>query len=107
MGVPQAQGPYPATPQVLPQVDEVFRALQELELRLGTFEGQVTAIERAVSSRQISIGKARDDLAQVEAALDRLQCKGIDSVSTLELAEAQRATARERKRELTRRSERL
>lgn len=67
----------------------------------GCLEEALVALERGIASGSVVPGQARTDLAQLEAKLDRLQCKGIDS------AVGGGDEARRERRELTRRADLL
>jgi hypothetical protein len=75
------------TCNVLPDVLELLGAeLDQIELSLAE-------VERAVVASQISASRAQSELAQLEAQLDKLQCKGVDAVN-IDGSEAARAERR-------------
>lgn len=78
----------------------------DLGAQMDELELAVTRVERALSSSQISVSHAYSDLAQLEARLDRLQCKGIDSTDNYSLARDAEA-AKQIRRDLTRRADLL
>jgi len=78
-------------------LSEFGQLLEQME----HLEGKVSDVERALDASRITVSRAHSELAQLEAQLDRLQCKGIDAAS------APNDAARQQRRELTRRSELL
>jgi len=67
------------------------------------------SLEQLVSSLRtsgVSLRRARDELAQLEANLDRLQCKGVDSVDMSELGSGT-DLAKSIRKELTGRTEKI
>lgn len=78
-----------------------LRELDQFLTQLEQIEGDVAEVERALDASRITVSRAHSELAQLEARLDRLQCKGIDA------APASSDAARQQRRELTRRSELL
>lgn len=73
------------------------------------FDDIDASMERLIASLQTSgapLGKTRGELAQLEATLDRLQCKGVDSVDTFELSSG-KELARSIRKELTGRAEKM
>eukprot|EP00401_Gymnodinium_catenatum_P039964 CAMPEP_0117515620 /NCGR_PEP_ID=MMETSP0784-20121206/30674_1 /TAXON_ID=39447 /ORGANISM="" /LENGTH=428 /DNA_ID=CAMNT_0005311443 /DNA_START=1 /DNA_END=1288 /DNA_ORIENTATION=+ len=71
--------------------------------QMDSLEDAVTDIERALGASKITVASAHGTLAQLEAKLDRLQCKGIDSADPVATSEE----ARLQRRQLTRRAELL
>jgi len=80
--------------------------LLDFERQFEEIDAGTGAIGEALGCGQISIGKARDDLAQLEARLDRLQCEGVDSIDTFELKTG-KEQARALRKVLTRRAEQM
>jgi len=64
-------------------------------------------VEEAFASARISPGQARDYLAQLEAQLEQIQCKGIDAVPTVGISEELATATRVLRRDLTRQVEKL
>lgn len=81
--------------------------LRNLEAQLQQLEIGVGETQEALRYGRAPLGQARDQLAQLEASLDRLQCKGVDCVSIAELSAAEQDFARVHRRALTRRIEAL
>jgi len=73
--------------------------------QLDEFRLQFDEIDTAVA--RLEAAPARDELAQLEARLDRLQCHGVDSLVTSELSPSSKELARSMRRELTRRAEQM
>mmetsp|Transcript_4963 Transcript_4963/g.5553 ORF Transcript_4963/g.5553 Transcript_4963/m.5553 type:complete len:167 (-) Transcript_4963:92-592(-) len=80
--------------------------LDQLEAALQQVEREVTDTEQDLISGEISIGKAKDVLAQIEARLDKLQFNGIDSVETVHLHSG-KEPAKAARKELVRQAEDL
>lgn len=81
--------------------------------RLGEFEDQfveidatIQSIHKAFHSGEMPPGRARDDLAQLEALLDKLQFNGVDCIDTFEL-ESGKDQARALRKELTKKADGL
>jgi hypothetical protein len=55
--------------------------LEPLAAEMQRLEVAVTKVEQALGSSAASASDAYDQLAQLEAQLDRLQCKGIDAIT--------------------------
>lgn len=81
--------------------------LQALQVQLAQLEASVSATQEALRDGRMPSGSARDSLAQLEANVDRLQCEGIDSVSTSQLLGAELEAAKTLRRALTKRVEAL
>lgn len=90
--------PHPADPIV---------QLEQLQDQLSKVESEISTVKQELKAQSIPPRQARDALAQLEAQLDRLQCKGIDSVSTAGLPATAEETARTFRKELTRKAQRL
>jgi tetratricopeptide (TPR) repeat protein len=54
--------------------------LERLQVKCDEISNLVNAVERKFMSGELQAGRAMDDLAQLEAQLDKLQCKGVDGV---------------------------
>ncbi|KAF4725673.1 hypothetical protein FOZ63_029481 [Perkinsus olseni] len=80
--------------------------LDQLEAALHDVEREVSETEQDLISGEMSVGKAKDDLAQVEARLDKLQFNGIDSVQTVDLHSG-KEPAKAARKELVRQAEDL
>lgn len=107
---PQQQPQPRAEPPLVRRLSEHSEVMLD---RLLTFERdfeEITAMTAAIAEAfrcgAVPPGKARDDLAQLEARLDRIQCEGIDSVDTYELRSG-REQARALRKSLTRRAEEM
>lgn len=81
--------------------------LEELQQQVTVVENSVLEIDRALNTSTLAPGQARDHLAQLEARLSDLQCKGIDMVSVAGLSGSAADEARAKRKELTRQTERL
>lgn len=87
------------------------RLSEDTVSQLETFERQFDDIERQMRdivaswrAGHVAPGKARTDLAQLEAKLDKIQCNGVDSIETYELTSG-KDTAKALRKELTKRAE--
>lgn len=69
-------------------------------------EASMEQLVASVRTGGVLLGRARDELAQLEASLDQLQCKGVDSVDTFGLSSG-RDLAKSFRKELTGRAERI
>jgi len=78
-----------------------FDRLKSCEAQLQSARAELRATEDALQTLQVSPGQAWNDLAQLEARLDQLQCKGIDFVSTEGLNTEDEEGARTKRRQLT------
>eukprot|EP00933_Yihiella_yeosuensis_P036730 TRINITY_DN30501_c0_g1_i2.p1 TRINITY_DN30501_c0_g1~~TRINITY_DN30501_c0_g1_i2.p1 ORF type:complete len:475 (-),score=86.98 TRINITY_DN30501_c0_g1_i2:24-1448(-) len=85
------------------QAKEQLSAIDTLT-KLRKFEGKVESIEsklqnqlKMLNDREVSPGQAKSSLAQIEAELQQIQCKGIDSIPTGGLPD----TLRNQKKQLT------
>jgi len=87
-----ATGGEPVDVQGPGEFDELLALLEQLE-------GSVAEVERALELSRVTVSRAHSELAQLEAQLDRLQCRGIDN------APASTDAARQQRKELTRRTE--
>jgi len=76
--------------------------LLDFERQFEEIDASTAAISEAFSCGQFAASQARDELAQLEATLDRLQCEGVDSIDTYELGSGQEQ-ARSLRKILTRR----
>lgn len=74
----------------------------EIQGQIAALEARIAEVERALRMGEVAPGAAHAELAQVEAALERVQCRGIDAAETGGLEEA-----RQQRRELTRHVELL
>merc|ERR1719210_1017244 len=84
----------------------MMEQLTEFERQIFEIDNAATDIENALSCQHITFGKARDNLAQLEATLDKLQCYGVDSIDTFEL-QSGKDQARALRKVLTRRAEQM
>mmetsp|Transcript_26672 Transcript_26672/g.58633 ORF Transcript_26672/g.58633 Transcript_26672/m.58633 type:complete len:352 (+) Transcript_26672:55-1110(+) len=84
-----------------------LQALGHLQGKLILLRDDVFEVERALLADEVRPAEARDVLAQMEAQLDELQCKGIDSVSTAGLAPGAEEAAKSLRKELTHKAESL
>jgi len=110
--VVQRKGLQELDPQRAPQKRFSCKS-EDILGRLGEFEEQFLGIDVSIRriaegfhSAEVTPGKARDDLAQLEALLDKLQFNGVDSIDTYEL-ESGKEHARSLRKELTRQAEEL
>ncbi|CAE7570889.1 unnamed protein product, partial [Symbiodinium sp. CCMP2456] len=78
-----------------------FERLKGCEAQLQSARAELRSTEDALQTLQVSPGQAWNDLAQLEARLDQLQCKGIDFVSTEGLSTEDEESARTKRRQLT------
>ncbi|CAK9019232.1 unnamed protein product [Durusdinium trenchii] len=99
------------SPKEQQSVDEAsstaMSELRDCEAQLEEATRQLQRTQLALVGAQVSPGQARADLAQLEARLDRLQCRGIDSVSTAGLSSQDEDAARSLRKHLTREVEQL
>eukprot|EP00405_Crypthecodinium_cohnii_P052658 CAMPEP_0206590894 /NCGR_PEP_ID=MMETSP0325_2-20121206/39913_1 /ASSEMBLY_ACC=CAM_ASM_000347 /TAXON_ID=2866 /ORGANISM="Crypthecodinium cohnii, Strain Seligo" /LENGTH=276 /DNA_ID=CAMNT_0054099977 /DNA_START=183 /DNA_END=1010 /DNA_ORIENTATION=+ len=77
--------------------------LWDFEQQFEEIDATTASIVDAFRSGVLQSGKARDDLAQLEARLDKLQCDGIDSIDTFELKTG-KDQARAHRKALTKRA---
>ncbi|CAJ1373748.1 unnamed protein product [Effrenium voratum] len=84
-----------------------MQQLQGCEVQLREAGQQLLGTQRALHSLQVTPGQARNDLAQLEAHLEKLQCQSIDSVSTAGLSSEDQDAARSFRRQLTKAVEKL
>jgi len=97
-----------ATP--LPTEDQVSAAmsqLRQIEAQVEVASRELHLTQQALKLAQVTPGQAKTDLAQLEARLERLQCNGIDSVSTAGLSSQDEDAARSLRRQLTKQVEQL
>merc|ERR1719336_1268324 len=80
--------------------------LIDFERQFDEIDARTAEIYAGFQGGQIIPGKARDDLAQLEARLDRLQCEGVDSIETFDL-QSGKDQARALRKVLTRRAEQM
>lgn len=80
--------------------------LEDFRRQFDDIDLAVDGIELGLSRADARPGKARDELAQLEARLDKLQCHGVDCVDTSALESGQQE-ARAFRKELTRRAENM
>jgi hypothetical protein len=80
--------------------------LSDFEMKFNEIDASITRIAEALHNGEFTPGRARDDLAQLEACLDKLQFNGVDCIDTYEL-ESGKEQARSLRKELTRRAEEL
>eukprot|EP00440_Ansanella_granifera_P045870 gb/GFBE01049687.1/.p1 GENE.gb/GFBE01049687.1/~~gb/GFBE01049687.1/.p1 ORF type:complete len:163 (+),score=36.78 gb/GFBE01049687.1/:1-489(+) len=107
-GMPPVQNPSLVQDHAAaPGPPDTFSQLRDLEAQLRAAEAELFTTERALRAAQVSPGQAKADLAQLEARLEKIQCKGIDSVSTADLPAEDEEAARSFRRRLTREVERL
>lgn len=85
--------------------EHTFERLLDFERQFEEIDASVARIEAGFRNGDPP-GKARDELAQLEATLDRLQCEGIDSIDTYEL-QSGKEQARALRKVLTRRAEQM
>jgi len=97
-----------ATP--LPSEDQVSAAmsqLRQIEAQVEVASRELHLTQQALKLAEVTPGQAKADLAQLEARLERLQCNGIDSVSTAGLSSQDEDVARSLRRQLTKQVEQL
>lgn len=80
--------------------------LADFRRQFDEIEASMHHIAGSVHLSDTSLGKARDELAQLEATLDKLQCKGVDSIDTFEL-DTGKDLAKSMRKELTNRAEKI
>lgn len=80
--------------------------LVDFEQQFRDIDATVAAIAAALAAQQTTPGRARDELAQLEARLDKLQCQGVDCIDTLELKSG-KEQARALRKALTKRAEQM
>lgn len=85
--------------------EHTFERLIDFERQFEEIDASVARIEAGLHNGD-PVGKARDELAQLEARLDRLQCEGVDSIDTYEL-QSGKEQARALRKVLTRRAEQM
>jgi len=88
---------------------KINATLQELERFQQSFDEvkeNARALEEAVHVGKVSPSKARDDLAQLEAKLEKLQCTGVDSLEISDLS-ADKEVVKIKRKKLTEQSELL
>jgi len=78
---------------------------EELSTELEAIEGGVAQVEVALTQSQLVAGQAYTKLAQLEARLQHLEGRGIDSADAAALGVGDREAGHLRRRELTRRAE--
>jgi len=89
-----------------PRLDPLER-LQELQEQINKLQDGLQKVEAELNMAEITPAQARDVLAQLEARLDQVQCKGIDSVSMEGLVVERQEEARFLRKALTRQAESL
>jgi len=105
-GAPAAPAAAPPPPVQAASKDPWLRLL-ELQGQIKELQSNVQKVEAELLAAEITPSQARDVLAQLEAQLDVIQCKGIDSVSTQGLGEHREHEARMLRKDLTRQAEAL
>lgn len=85
---------------------DALRRLERVGSSVDEVESAVAAHISAFADGSLALGKARDELAQLEARIEKLQCKGVDSVEISDSTEDKQA-AKAMRKELTRRLESL
>lgn len=82
--------------------------MEENESEMWILEGSIDAVARAVRVGEMPSYVARDELAQLEGKLIRLQCQGIDKVAlSLQSGSASAEEAQDLKMQLTMKAEDL
>ena len=104
-GADEAPGADAAGPS--PPARGALSLLEGFKVKLRDIENEIVVTQRSLQVNVVAPGQARDRLAQLEAQVERLQCKGIDSVSTAGLDAETGEAARAMRRNLTREVERL
>lgn len=94
-------------PVEMRQEPDACAVLEALQSQLQAVEIRFEAIVEAFDEEATTGGQARDNLAQLEARLAKLQCNGIDAVSTAGLAPDKAEVAKMLRKELTNKAERL
>lgn len=85
---------------------DTIEKLSGFKRRFDDIEASMEQLIASVRTSRLPLGTARTELAQLEAALDRLQCKGIDSVDTFELSSG-KDLAKSMRKELTGQAEKI
>eukprot|EP00927_Polykrikos_kofoidii_P034133 TRINITY_DN28971_c0_g1_i1.p1 TRINITY_DN28971_c0_g1~~TRINITY_DN28971_c0_g1_i1.p1 ORF type:complete len:318 (-),score=59.30 TRINITY_DN28971_c0_g1_i1:25-978(-) len=85
---------------------KALETLRLFEQRFDRISDSVLIIEAELKAGVTQPGYACDELAQLEAELDKIQCNGVDSIETSGL-ETGRDEARAKRKALTKRSESL
>jgi len=85
----------------------IFDLLEDLQNQMQVLESRIPVILEALEDGAVTPGQARDRFAQIEAQLSKLQCNGIDSISTAGLAPDRADEARATRKRLTLKAERL
>jgi len=80
---------------------------EELSAELEAIEAAVSQVEAALTATQVTAGQAHSQLAQLEAKLERLQCRGVDAADAAELGCGDREEGRARRKAITHRVELL
>lgn len=98
----------PASPKLQESTEpDAFALLEDLKVEQQALESKVGVILEALEEEAVTPGQARDRLAQIEAKLSKLQCKGIDCVSTEGLAPEMADEVRTLRKQLTGKAENL
>jgi hypothetical protein len=84
-----------------------FAILEDLENQMQEISRKLCVVLEALEEEAVTMGKARDNFAQLESRLQKLQCQGIDCVSLDGLSPRKSEEVRAIRRELTRKAEHL
>jgi len=85
---------------------DTIEKLSGFKRRFDEIEASMEQLIASVRTSRLPFGTARTELAQLEATLDRLQCKGVDSIDTFELSSG-KDLAKSIRKELTGRAEKI
>lgn len=86
--------------------EDTVEKLADFRRQFDDIEASMNGIVGSLHLKDTNLGKARDELAQLEATLDKLQCKGVDSIDTFEL-DSGKDVAKSMRKELTARAEKI
>jgi len=86
---------------------DAISLLEDLRVQQQALESKVGVILEALEEEAVTPGQAKDKLAQIEAKLAKLQCNGIDCVSTAGLPPGTADEVRAQRKELTAKAESL
>jgi len=84
--------------------EKTLGQLVDFEREFNEIDRGTQEIQEALLRGETSAGQAKTDLALLEANLDKLQCKGVDSIETMDLHSG-KERARALRKELTKRAE--
>jgi len=83
---------------------DTVMTLSNFRRSFDDIEASIEQLTVSIQSTETPVGRARTELAQLEATLDKLQCKGVDSVETFELSSG-KELAKSIRKELTDRAD--